>query len=143
MQPHKAARDASLTSSPRPETEDDRGESRKLVSGAVASLGVQLAEPRWARPPTICVAGGGVSGDSAYLFVVQIVTGILLAFYYQPAPETAYQSVRRITEESITAGTFAWRAQVGRNADDCNRHPAPDAESTSQQPIASRVRSTG
>ena len=40
-----------------------------------------------------------LGGTPAYLFVVQIVTGILLAFYYQPSPQTAYESVRRITEE--------------------------------------------
>lgn len=40
-----------------------------------------------------------LGGTPAYLFVVQIVTGILLAFYYQPAPSTAYESVRFITEQ--------------------------------------------
>ncbi|HID20817.1 MAG TPA: DUF4405 domain-containing protein, partial [Planctomycetaceae bacterium] len=40
-----------------------------------------------------------LGGTPAYLFVVQIFTGILLAFYYQPAPATAYESVRYITEE--------------------------------------------
>lgn len=40
-----------------------------------------------------------LGGTPAYLFVVQIVTGILLALYYQPAPTTAYESVRYITEE--------------------------------------------
>jgi quinol-cytochrome oxidoreductase complex cytochrome b subunit len=40
-----------------------------------------------------------LGGTPAYLFVVQIVTGILLAFYYQAAPETAYESVERITNE--------------------------------------------
>jgi quinol-cytochrome oxidoreductase complex cytochrome b subunit len=40
-----------------------------------------------------------LGGTPAYLFVVQIVTGIMLAFYYQPAPETAYQSVARLTTE--------------------------------------------
>ncbi|MCH7685448.1 MAG: cytochrome bc complex cytochrome b subunit [Planctomycetes bacterium] len=40
-----------------------------------------------------------LGGTPAYLFVVQIVTGIMLAFYYQPAPSTAYESVRHITEE--------------------------------------------
>jgi quinol-cytochrome oxidoreductase complex cytochrome b subunit len=40
----------------------------------------------------------------AYLFVVQIATGILLAFYYKPAPSTAYESVRYITEEA----TYGW-----------------------------------
>ena len=45
-----------------------------------------------------------LGGTPAYLFVVQIVTGVLLAFYYQPAPETAYESVRYITEEA----SFGW-----------------------------------
>lgn len=45
-----------------------------------------------------------LGGTPAYLFVVQIATGILLAFYYQPAPLTAYDSVRYITEEAA----FGW-----------------------------------
>ncbi len=45
-----------------------------------------------------------LGGTPAYLFVVQIVTGILLAFYYQPAPATAYDSVRYITDEAA----FGW-----------------------------------
>ncbi len=45
-----------------------------------------------------------LGGTPAYLFVVQIVTGILLAIYYQPAPATAYESVRYITEEAA----FGW-----------------------------------
>ncbi len=45
-----------------------------------------------------------LGGTPAYLFVVQIVTGILLAFYYQPSTSTAYDSVRYITEEA----TFGW-----------------------------------
>lgn len=40
-----------------------------------------------------------LGGTPAYLFVVQIVTGIMLAVYYQPASTTAYESVRRVTEE--------------------------------------------
>jgi quinol-cytochrome oxidoreductase complex cytochrome b subunit len=38
-----------------------------------------------------------LGGTPAYLFVVQIVTGILLAFYYQPSASTAYESVSNIT----------------------------------------------
>ncbi len=45
-----------------------------------------------------------LGGTPAYLFVVQIVTGILLAFYYEPAPATAYESVRYITETA----TYGW-----------------------------------
>lgn len=47
-----------------------------------------------------------LGGTPAYLFVVQIVTGILLAFYYQPAPSTAYESVRYITHEAAYGWYF-------------------------------------
>jgi len=47
-----------------------------------------------------------LGGTPAYLFVVQIVTGILLAFYYQPAPSTAYESVRFITREAAYGWYF-------------------------------------
>lgn len=45
-----------------------------------------------------------LGGTPAYLFVVQIVTGIVLAFYYQPSPATAYQSIEYITNEAA----FGW-----------------------------------
>jgi quinol-cytochrome oxidoreductase complex cytochrome b subunit len=45
-----------------------------------------------------------LGGTPAYLFVVQIVTGILLAFYYQPSPQTAYQSIDAITNQVA----FGW-----------------------------------
>jgi quinol-cytochrome oxidoreductase complex cytochrome b subunit len=45
-----------------------------------------------------------LGGTPAYLFVVQIVTGILLAFYYQASPSAAYDSVRHISEEVA----FGW-----------------------------------
>ncbi len=45
-----------------------------------------------------------LGGTPAYLFVVQIVTGIMLAIYYQPASSTAYESVRHITDDV----TFGW-----------------------------------
>ena len=45
-----------------------------------------------------------LGGTPAYLFVVQIVTGILLAFYYQPSASTAYESIDYITNEV----TFGW-----------------------------------
>jgi quinol-cytochrome oxidoreductase complex cytochrome b subunit len=50
--------------------------------------------------PLVVLSGG----TPAYLFVVQMFTGILLAFYYQPAPTTAYESVRYITNEV----TYGW-----------------------------------
>ncbi len=46
-----------------------------------------------------------LGGTPAYLFVVQIVTGILLAFYYQPSTASAYESIRYITQD-VTYGWF-------------------------------------
>ena len=45
-----------------------------------------------------------LGGTPAYLFVVQIVTGIVLAVYYQPTAEGAYESVSYITNEVA----FGW-----------------------------------
>ncbi|MDP7134303.1 MAG: cytochrome bc complex cytochrome b subunit, partial [Planctomycetota bacterium] len=45
-----------------------------------------------------------LGGTPAYLFVVQIFTGILLAFYYESGQARAYESVRHITEEVA----FGW-----------------------------------
>lgn len=45
-----------------------------------------------------------LGGTPAYLFLVQIVTGILLAFYYQASPQTAYESIRYISEDV----SFGW-----------------------------------
>lgn len=41
-----------------------------------------------------------LGGTPAYLFLIQIVTGILLAFYYQPSPAAAYESIRYISHEA-------------------------------------------
>ncbi|MCA9610851.1 MAG: cytochrome bc complex cytochrome b subunit [Myxococcales bacterium] len=35
-----------------------------------------------------------------FFFAIQVVTGILLAFYYEASPEGAYESVRFVTEEA-------------------------------------------
>ena len=57
-----------------------------------------------------------LGGTPAYLFVVQIVTGILLAFYYQASPESAWESVRYITEEAaygwFLRGLHKWAATL-------------------------------
>ncbi len=57
-----------------------------------------------------------LGGTPAYLFVVQVVTGILLAIYYKPSPETAYESVRYITEEAsygwLLRGIHKWGATL-------------------------------
>jgi quinol-cytochrome oxidoreductase complex cytochrome b subunit len=38
-----------------------------------------------------------LGGTPAYLFTIQVITGILLTFYYVPDPEHAYESVQHIT----------------------------------------------
>ncbi|MFC1782583.1 cytochrome bc complex cytochrome b subunit [Planctomycetota bacterium] len=40
-----------------------------------------------------------LGGTVMYLFIIQIITGIFLAFYYVPSPAEAYESVARITQE--------------------------------------------
>lgn len=45
-----------------------------------------------------------LGGTPALLFLGQIITGILLAMYYQPSMLTAYESVRQITEDV----SFGW-----------------------------------
>lgn len=40
-----------------------------------------------------------LGGTVAYLFIFQVITGILLTFYYVPSPDAAYQSVAQITNE--------------------------------------------
>lgn len=40
-----------------------------------------------------------IGGTPAYLFIIQVVTGIILTFYYVPNPDHAYESVRIISEQ--------------------------------------------
>lgn len=46
-----------------------------------------------------------LGGTPAYLFLIQITTGLLLTFYYQPGGEGAYESVEKITH-SVPFGWF-------------------------------------
>ena len=49
-------------------------------------------------------------------FIVQAVTGVVLAFYYKPDPDKAYASVQNITEEVtlgwLVRGMHKWGASV-------------------------------
>ncbi len=57
-----------------------------------------------------------LGGTPAYLFVVQVVTGILLAFYYRPDPASAWESVGYITHEArfgwFLRGLHKWSATL-------------------------------
>ena len=50
------------------------------------------------------------------LLMFQFVTGVALAMYYAPSPESAYQSVKHITEEvsmgSMVRGLHMWGSTV-------------------------------
>jgi menaquinol-cytochrome c reductase cytochrome b subunit len=49
-------------------------------------------------------------------FLVQAITGVILAFYYQPHPDTAYESIQRITNDItlgwLVRGMHRWGASV-------------------------------
>jgi quinol-cytochrome oxidoreductase complex cytochrome b subunit len=45
-----------------------------------------------------------LGGMALFLFMVQVVTGVLLALYYKPSPDTAFESVRAIMSEV----SFGW-----------------------------------
>lgn len=57
-----------------------------------------------------------LGGTPAYLLFIQITTGILLTFYYQPSAEQAYDSVWRITYEVpfgwFIRGIHKWSANL-------------------------------
>ncbi len=78
---------------------------QKWWSSRVPVSGYQLAEltnepvPYHLKRWWFCLGG-----TPAYLFIIQIVTGIMLAFYYQPTTAAAYDSVSYITNEV----TFGW-----------------------------------
>lgn len=46
-----------------------------------------------------------IGGTPAYLFIVQVITGILLTFYYVPSADYAYESVQAISTE-VNYGWF-------------------------------------
>lgn len=78
---------------------------RRWLSERIPISGVQLRELTNEPVPNHLKRWWfALGGTPAYLFVVQIVTGIMLAFYYQPAPTTAYESIRYITHEAA----FGW-----------------------------------
>jgi len=45
-----------------------------------------------------------LGGTIMYLFLIQVLTGVALMFYYVPSPDHAYESVARITQEM----RFGW-----------------------------------
>jgi quinol-cytochrome oxidoreductase complex cytochrome b subunit len=81
------------------------GALRKWLGERIPVSGEQLREftnepvPNHLKRWWFCLGG-----TAAYLFFLQLATGILLAFYYEASPKTAYQSVQYITNDVA----FGW-----------------------------------
>lgn len=70
---------------------DERYQTRAILSKVL-----NKPVPDWATRWWYCL--GGIT---AFLFVIQAITGIMLAFYYQPTPEQAYASILYIENEVL------------------------------------------
>ena len=68
-------------------------DQRYEVSGVLSKL-LSKPVPTYALHWWYCL--GGIT---AFLFVVQAVTGIMLAFYYKPTPEAAFSSIQYIESQ--------------------------------------------
>lgn len=83
---------------------DDRYQISEPLSKVLAK-----PVPRFALKWYYCL--GGIT---AFLFVVQAVTGIMLAFYYKPTPEAAFASIQFIETQVRFGAAFraihAWTA---------------------------------
>ncbi len=66
-------------------------------------------------------------GIALFLFGIQVATGTLLALYYKPTPEAAYESVQFITSDVSFGWLIRQRPPLGRQPDDPVRGPAPAA----------------
>ena len=63
------------------------------------------------------ISWGHTLGSAALTaFIVQAVTGVILAMYYKPDPNSAYESIRHITDELtlgwLVRGMHRWGASV-------------------------------
>jgi menaquinol-cytochrome c reductase cytochrome b subunit len=63
------------------------------------------------------ISWGHTLGSAAFTaFIVQAVTGVILAMYYQPDPDSAYESIRHITDDLtlgwLVRGMHRWGASV-------------------------------
>ena len=76
-------------------------QSRVPIDGAQLKMLTNEPVPNHLKRWWFCLGG-----TPAYLFVIQVFTGILLAFYYQPSAQTAYDSVAYITNEASLGWFF-------------------------------------
>jgi quinol-cytochrome oxidoreductase complex cytochrome b subunit len=82
-------------------------ERYKLISLMGALLHVEIPRP---------VRTYYLGGITLFFFLVQAITGILLSLYYQPTPETAYDSILFIMNEVnfgwLIRGIHSWSANL-------------------------------
>jgi hypothetical protein len=75
-------------------------DERYQVSEPISKL-LSKPVPKYALRWWYCL--GGIT---AFLFVAQAVTGIMLAFYYQPTPDAAYASIQYIENQVRFGASF-------------------------------------
>ncbi|MEA3349370.1 MAG: cytochrome b N-terminal domain-containing protein [Chloroflexota bacterium] len=68
-------------------------DERYKISGPLSKV-LKKPIPEWQRRWWYCLGG-----LTAFLFIVQAITGVMLAFYYKPTPEAAYASIQFIETE--------------------------------------------
>lgn len=58
--------------------------------------------PRKVKASTLCLSlTFGLGGMAAMLMVIQVTTGLLLKFHYEPSPENAYNSILNLQESLL------------------------------------------
>jgi len=80
---------------------------QRLKAFFVERLGLEAVQSLAAKktvPLHRCTPFYFLGGMALFLFLVQIVSGILLALYYKPSPDQAFESVRAI----MTEVEFGW-----------------------------------
>lgn len=99
---------------PPPEPGDEATRLERAVAAVDARLGLDAL--RYPVPEHANNLGWSLGGLTAATFGILVVTGVLLAQFYNPTPEVANASVRHITEEVLlgrfTRALHFWAAQA-------------------------------
>ena len=73
----------------------------RLEYKEILSTVLEKPIPEWQRRWWYCLGG-----LTFFLFIVQAITGVMLAFYYKPTPEAAYASIQFIETEVRFGAAF-------------------------------------
>ncbi len=98
----------------RAETPPRRGAARRALDVVDERMGIRALE--YPVPEHANNLGWSLGGVTAFAFVVLLVTGVLLAQFYSPQPETANQSLRDMVTNvwgmRFVRGVHYWAAQA-------------------------------